>query len=253
VTLLECLLVLAAGVCAGTINTVVGSGTLITFPVLLGVGYSPITANVSNSLGLVPGSLSGAYGYRRELAGQRQRVIRYGTASLLGGASGAALLFVLPASAFEAIVPAMIALALVLVVFQPRLARALAARRHPDAPPREGGAGTFALGYLTGVYGGYFGAAQGIILLAIFGLTLDEEMQRVNALKNVLAMIVNLVAGIVFVFVAHVAWEAVALLAVGSAAGGQLGAHVGRRLPPQVLRAVIVVVGVVAIVQLLAR
>lgn len=252
-TLLECLLVLAAGVGAGTINTVVGSGTLITFPVLLGVGYSPITANVSNSLGLVPGSLSGAYGYRRELAGQRSRVIRYGTASLLGGATGAGLLFVLPAAAFEAIVPVMIALALVLVIFQPRLARALAARRHPDAPPREGGAGTFVLGYLTGVYGGYFGAAQGIILLAIFGLTLDEEMQRVNALKNVLAMIVNLVAGVVFLFIAHVAWEAVALLAVGSAAGGQLGARIGRRLPPRVLRTVIVVVGVVAIVQLLTR
>lgn len=252
-TLLQCLLVLAAGVGAGTINTVVGSGTLITFPVLLGVGYSPITANVSNSLGLVPGSLSGAYGYRRELAGQRARVLRYGTASLLGGATGAGLLFVLPASAFEAIVPAMIAIALTLVILQPRLARVLGARRHPDAPPREGGAGTFALGYLTGVYGGYFGAAQGIILLAIFGLTLDEEMQRVNALKNVLAMLVNLVAGIVFLFVAHVAWEAVALLALGSAAGGQLGAHMGRRLPPRVLRAVIVVVGVVAIVQLLTR
>lgn len=252
-TLVEALLVLAAGVGAGTINTVVGSGTLITFPVLLAVGYSPITANVSNSLGLVPGSLSGAYGYRRELAGQRARIIRYGTASLLGGATGAALLFVLPAAAFDAIVPVMIAVALVLVIFQPRLARALAARRHADAPRREGGPVAFSLGYLTGVYGGYFGAAQGILLLAIFGLTLDEEMQRVNALKNVLAMIVNLVAGIVFLFVAHVAWEAVALLAVGSAAGGQVGAKIGRRLPPAALRGLIVVVGVTAIVQLLTR
>lgn len=249
----EALLVLVAGLGAGTINTVVGSGTLITFPVLLAVGYSPITANVSNSLGLVPGSLSGAYGYRRELAGQRARIVRYGTASLLGGTTGAALLFVLPAAAFDAIVPVMIAVALVLVVLQPRLQRALVARRHPDAPPREGGPVAFGLGYLTGVYGGYFGAAQGILLLAIFGLTLDDDMQRVNALKNVLAMIVNLVAGIVFVFVAHVAWEVVALLAVGSAAGGQVGARIGRRLPPAALRGVIVVVGVAAIVQLLAR
>lgn len=250
---LDALLVLAAGVAAGTINTVVGSGTLITFPVLLGVGYSPITANVSNSLGLVPGSLSGAYGYRRELAGQRARIVRYGTASLLGGVTGALLLFVLPAAAFEAIVPVMIATALALVIFQPRLAARLAARRRAGAPPREGGRVTLALGYLTGVYGGYFGAAQGILLLAIVGLALDEPLQRVNALKNVLAMIVNLVAGIVFLFVAHVAWEAVALLAAGSAAGGQVGARVGRRLPPNVLRAVIVVVGVVAIVQLLTR
>jgi uncharacterized protein len=250
---LDALLVLAAGVAAGTINTVVGSGTLITFPVLLGVGYPPITANVSNSLGLVPGSLSGAYGYRRELTGQRARIVRYGTASLLGGVTGALLLFVLPAAAFEAIVPGMIATALVLVIFQPRLAARLAARRRAGAPPREGSRLTLVLGYLTGVYGGYFGAAQGILLLAIFGLALDEPLQRVNALKNVLAMIVNLVAGIVFLFIAHVAWEAVALLAAGSAAGGQVGAHVGRRLPPNVLRAVIVVVGVVAIVQLLTR
>jgi uncharacterized membrane protein YfcA len=253
VSLLDALLVLLAGVGAGTINTVVGSGTLITFPVLLAVGNSPITANVSNSLGLVPGSLSGAYGYRRELAGQRGRVIRYGTASVLGGATGAGLLFVLPDEAFEAIVPAMIAIALVLVVFQPRIAARLAARRDPRAAPRDGTPVTVALGYLTGVYGGYFGAAQGILLLAIFGLALDEPLQRVNALKNVLAMLVNLVAGIVFLLVAHVAWEAVALLAVGSAAGGQVGARVGRRLPPNVLRAVIVCVGVVAIVQLLAR
>jgi uncharacterized membrane protein YfcA len=252
VTLLQALAVLAAGLGAGTINTVVGSGTLITFPVLLAVGYSPITANVSNALGLVPGSLSGAYGYRRELRGQRQRILRYGLASLLGGAAGAALLFILPPSAFEAIVPAMIALALVLVVAQPQISRWVAERRHPHASP-DGGLGTAALAFGSGVYGGYFGAAQGILLLAIFGIALDDDMQRVNALKNVLAMIVNLVAGIVFLFVAHVAWEAVALLAVGSAVGGQIGARIGRRLPPGVLRVVIVVVGVTAIVQLVLR
>lgn len=252
-SILEAVLVLAAGVAAGTINTVVGSGTLITFPVLLSVGYPPITANVSNSLGLVPGSLSGAFGYRRELRGQTGRILRYGTASLLGATLGALLLFQLPESAFEAIVPVMIAVALLLVVFQPRLASALAARRGSAEGPRDGGPFAFLLGFGTGVYGGYFGAAQGIILLAILGIALEDDMQRVNALKNVLAMIVNLTAGIVFLFVAHVAWEAVALLAVGSAAGGQIGARVGRRLPPNVLRAVIVVVGVSAIVQLLTR
>lgn len=253
-TLLEALTVLAAGVAAGTINTVVGSGTLITFPTLLAVGFSPITANVSNSLGLVPGSLSGTWGYRRELRGQKRRILRYGTASLLGGTAGALLLFVLPSEAFDAIVPAMIAIALVLVVFQPRLSGWVAARRDPDAPPRgDGGPVTLLLGWLTGVYGGYFGAAQGILLMAIFGIAIDESLQRINALKNVLATIVNLVAGIVFLFVADVAWEAVALIAVGSAAGGQVGARVGRRLPPNALRAVIVCVGLVAITQLLAR
>nr|WP_221243191.1 sulfite exporter TauE/SafE family protein [Conexibacter arvalis] len=251
--MLEALLVLAAGVGAGTINTVVGSGTLITFPVLLGVGYSPITANVSNALGLVPGSLSGTWGYRRELAGQRARIVRYGTFSFLGAATGAALLFVLPSEAFDAIVPVMVAIALVLVVLQPWLSRRLADRRDADAPPREGGPATRALGYLTGVYGGYFGAAQGILLLAIFGVALDDDLQRVNALKNVLATIVNIVAGLIFLFVADVAWEAVALIAVGSAVGGQVGAKVGRRLPPNALRAVIVCVGLVAIAQLLGR
>jgi uncharacterized membrane protein YfcA len=249
---LQALLVLVAGFAAGAINTIVGSGTLITFPVLLGVGYSPITANVSNSLGLAPGSLSGAYGYRRELAGQRNRVIRYAIGSLLGGITGAALLFVLPSSAFEVIVPPLIALALVLVILQPRLASWLEQRRHPHRHA-DGGPVAIAVGFLCGVYGGYFGAGQGIVLLAVFGLSIDDDMQRLNGLKNVLVMLVNVIAGVIFLFVAHVTWLAVALLAVGSASGGQLGAKIGRRLPPNALRALIVVVGVVAIVQLLTR
>jgi uncharacterized protein len=250
VTPLEALLVLVAGVWAGVVNTVVGSGTLITFPVLLLVGYSPFTANVSNSLGLVPGSLSGAYGYRRELAGQRGRILRFGTASALGAGSGAALLLVLPPSAFAAIVPFFIALALVLVVAQPRINRWLAARREEDHPP-DGGALTLALDYGTAVYGGYFGAAQGILMLALFGVMLDDDIQRVNALKNVLAAIVNLTAAIVFLLVAHLAWAAVGLLALGSALGGQVGARVGRRMPAPALRAAIVAIGLAAIAKLL--
>jgi uncharacterized membrane protein YfcA len=248
VSLLECVLVLAAGVFAGTINTVVGSGTLVTFPVLLAVGYSPVVANVSNTLGLVPGSISGAIGYRAELAGQRRRILVLGSASLLGGIAGAVLLLSLPSSAFEAIVPVLIALALVLVVLQPRLASALAARR-PARP--HGGPPLWAGVFGTGVYGGYFGAAQGVILLAICGIALPEHLQRLNALKNVLAAIVNGVAAVVFVFFATVAWLPVVLLAVSSAAGGQLGARIGRSLSPDMLRGVIVVVGVAAIAQLL--
>ena len=250
-TFLECVLVLVAGVFAGTINTVVGSGTLVTFPVLLAVGYGPVVANVSNTLGLVPGSVSGAIGYRRELAGQRRRVYVLASASLLGGITGAVLLLSLPSSAFEAIVPALIAIALVLVVFQPRLTRALAARREHARP--HGGPLLWTGIFGTGVYGGYFGAAQGVILLALLGISIpDEHIQRLNGLKNVLAAIVNGVAAAVFVIFAHVAWLAVLLLAVGSAAGGQLGARIGRSLSPPVLRGVIVVVGVAAIVQLLA-
>ena len=220
----------------------------MTFPVLLALGYAPVTANVSNTIGLVPGSLSGAIGYRRELRGQGRRALRLGVASVLGGIAGAVALLALPASAFKAIVPVFIVIALVLIVLQPRLNRSLARHRPPGG---HDGLVTRAAVFGTGVYGGYFGAAQGILLLGILGLALPDDLHRVNALKNVLAMLVNLVAGVVFAFVAHVAWDVAALLAVGSAAGGQLGARYGRRLPPAALRAVIVVVGCTAIIRLL--
>ncbi len=247
-TLPEALAVLAAGVAAGTINVVVGSGTLITFPVLLAVGFPPVTANVSNTIGLVPGSFSGVVGYRRELADQRHRLLHFSLASIAGGIVGAVALLELPASAFEAIVPVFIVIALVLIVLQPRLARRLAERRPPTARP---GPVTTAAVFGTGVYGGYFGAAQGILLLGILGATLPEDLQHVNAIKNLLAMLVNLVSGIIFAFVAHVDWQAAALIAAGSIVGGSLGARYGRRLPPPALRALIVVVGTVAIVRLL--
>jgi uncharacterized protein len=249
VSLLHALAIFAAGVVAGLINTVVGSGTLFTFPVLLGFGYAPVVANVSNTVGLVPGSAAGAFGYRRELSGQRQRTVPLAAASVLGGVAGAVLLLSLPASAFKSIVPAFIAIALVLILAQPWLSRALERRRRP-AHARAGPLATLGV-FASGVYGGYFGAAQGILLLAILGLALDDDLQRINALKVVLAGLVNLVAGLVFVFVAHVAWLATALIAVGSTVGGLLGARAGRRLPPQALRAVIVVVGIIAIVRLL--
>jgi uncharacterized protein len=239
----------AAGMAAGAINTLVGSGTLITFPVLLAFGYSPVTANVSNTIGLVPGSVAGAVGYRRELRGQRTRMLRFGLASAVGGITGAVLLLVLPQSAFEAIVPVFIAIALVSIVLQPRLEGVVAKHR---PPPDAHGTGLPRIGvYLAGVYGGYFGAAQGILLLAILGLALPDDLQRVNALKNVLAGIVNGVAALVFIAVADVAWGPAALIAAGSVVGAQLAARYGRRLSPRVLRVVIVVVGIAAIVQLL--
>ncbi|SDC74382.1 sulfite exporter TauE/SafE family protein [Actinokineospora iranica] len=240
-----------AGVFAGGINAVVGSGTLVTFPVLLAVGYPPVVANVSNTLGLVPGSVTGAIGYRRELVGQGPRLLRLGAASLVGGVVGAVLLLVLPPGAFETIVPILIVLALVLVVAQPWLARKLA-ERQPERH-EHGGVALLAGVCVTGVYGGYFGAAQGVLLLALMGILMAETLQRINAVKNVLAAIVNLVAGLVFVFVADVAWLAVGAIAVGAMVGGLLGAKVGRKLSPVVLRAVIVVVGLAAIVQILTR
>jgi uncharacterized membrane protein YfcA len=245
----EIVAIALAGMAAGTMNTVVGSGTLITFPVLLAFGYAPVTANVSNTIGLVPGSVSGAIGYRRELSGQKARAVRLGSMSVAGGITGAVLLLVLPASAFKAIVPVFIAIALILTVAQPRLAAWLS-KREIDFERRGSVAMPFAL-YLTGVYGGYFGAAQGILLLGILGVALAQDLHRTNALKNVLAGLVNGVAGVYFVFAAHVDWGPAAIIAAASILGAQLGARFGRRLPPAGLRAVIVAVGIFAIVRLL--
>jgi hypothetical protein len=247
----EIIAIAVAGMAAGTINTIVGSGTLITFPVLLAFGYAPVTANVSNTIGLVPGSVSGAIGYRRELAGQRGRVLRFGTMSVLGGVTGAVLLLVLPASAFKDVVPGFIAIALVLAVLQPALNRRLAGHVASGAL-RVKLLLPLAI-YVTGVYGGYFGAGQGIILISILGVTLPQSLHDSNALKNVLAGLVNGVAGVYFVFAAHVEWGPAAIIAGSSIVGAQLGARYGRRLPPDALRALIVLVGLTAIVRLLTE
>jgi uncharacterized protein len=265
VNLVEALAVLLAGVVAGGMNAVVGSGTLVTFPTLLAFGYPPVLANVSNNVGLVPGSASGAYGYREKLVGLGPVVLRLAVASTLGGVTGAILLLYLPPAAFKAIVPVLLGIALVMVVLQPRLATRLAERSalqpagapgrvDPDTPParvRQVGPLLLLGVYGGGIYGGYFGAAQGVLLIGLLGTMYTTDLQEANAIKNVLAGVVNAVAAVVFVLVAEVAWLPAILIAVGSTAGGLLGARYGRRLPQNVLRALIVVIGVVAIVRLL--
>jgi uncharacterized membrane protein YfcA len=326
VPFLQALAIFAAGLAAGTINTVVGSGTLITFPTLLAFGYPPVLANVSNNVGLVPGVASGVHGYRAELEGQRRRIIRLGSASACGGLVGAILLLVLPAEAFKAIVPALIGVAVVMVLIQPRLARWMARRQlarsagragngglaaqadgaDPDPrPPADADHGTggnggadgadgnggnggadgngaagragaatavgvlpatgissradaiggpvlWALVFCAGVYGGYFGAAQGVLLIGMLGIAFTDSLQRINAVKNVLAGLVNGVAAVVFIALTHIDWKVAGLIAAGSIIGGQAGARVGRRLPPWGLRLLIVCVGVAALVKLLA-
>ncbi len=244
----EAAAIVGAGMAAGTINTIVGSGSLITFPTLLAFGYPPVVANVSNTIGLVPGSISGTIGYRRELGRQAGRIVRLGTAAVLGGLSGAVLLLALPAASFQRVVPFLILVACVLVALQPRLSREVA-RRRPAAErhSRWLDAAVFA----TGVYGGYFGAAQGVILIALLAIFVNDDLQRLNALKNVLAVLVNAVAALLFVLVAPVAWEPAALLAVGAVVGGQIGASIGRRLSPLVLRGFIVAVGSLVAIRLL--
>ena len=256
---LDALAIFAAGIAAGAINAVVGSGTLITFPTLIALGYPPVTANVSNNIGLVPGTVAGAWGYRRELAGQRRRIRLLAPMSTVGSIAGALLLLALPARAFEAVVPVLIGLAVILVVIQPALSRRVAHADHDeqgDEMRRIGllpTAGVLAVGVLlAGVYGGYFGAAQGVLLIGLLGAVLGDTLQRVNALKNVLSSVVNGVAAVTFVVAApdQVNWAVAGLIAVGSSVGGLTGAWVGRRLPAPALRGVIVAVGALAIYRL---
>lgn len=244
---IEVAAVLLAGLAAGAINAIVGSGSLVTFPVLLAVGFPSVTANVSNTVGLVFGNVSAVWGYRRELRGQGRRVLLMGTGTAAGAATGAALLLVLPEGVFEAVVPLLILLACVLMARRPA----------PPQTSRSLTAGRMAVlgatAYGVGVYGGYFGAAQGVILLAALRLLLPDALQTLNGLKNALVGIANGVAAIGFVLFADVAWDAAALVAVGSIAGAAVGARHGRRLPDHVLRAVVVAGGSIVAAVLLVR
>ena len=255
----EALGIFGAGVAAGAVNAIVGSGSLITFPTLLAFGFPPVVANVSNNVGLVSGNVSGSVGYRRELTGQRSRLIRLGIFAVAGSVAGAAALLSLPSSSFELIVPALILSACVLVLIQPWLSGRIIARRKrlaeqagTAADGRERTSPALATGiFASAAYGGYFGAAQGVLVIGLLGTFLDENLQRVNGAKNVLVTIVNGVAAVVYIIFAHVAWLVVLLIAVGSTIGGLLGARYGRKLPPLALRMFVVAIGVISAVKLL--
>ena len=241
-TLAEAIAVAAAGFAAGGVNTIVGSGSLITFPTLLAVGYPSVTANVSNTIGLVPGGVSSVIGYRREMRGQWRRALILGSGTTVGALIGGILLLTLPESVFEAVVPVLILLAAVLM--------AIKRTPSPHTQAERTAAGTTAA-FATGIYGGYFGAAQGIILMSLLRFCLPDDLQRVNALKNVLAGVANAVAAVLFIAVADVAWEAVALIAAGSVVGAQVAAKYGRRVPSEVLRWVVVAVATIVAVILI--
>jgi len=246
--LFEAVAIIVAGFAAGTINTIVGSGSLITFPTLLFFGFPPIVANVSNTVGLVPGTASGALGYRRELPPPDRAFLLLVALAVAGGLTGALLLLALPSSTFEVVVPFLILIASGLMAVQPYLSRTLAARRGNG---RRHGLIFDALIYLTSIYGGYFGAAQGVLFISLLSIFQPGDLQRSNAVKNVLALCTNTVAAVVFVLIAHVDWMAALLIAIGSVAGGQVGAFAGRRMRPGLLRWVVVIVGVVVAVKLL--
>ncbi len=256
----ELLAVLLAGVGAGAINAVVGSGTLITFPTLVAFGVPPVSATISNAIGLVAGGVSSTWGYRRELEGQWPQLRWQIPASFVGAIVGCWLLLHLPETVFEAIVPILLVAALILVVVQPWIQKWVG--RRSTAPTNLGTprltpariaamvAGTFAVG----IYGGYFTAAQGIMLMAILGVVVPDHLQRMNAAKNLLSLVVNVVAAVTYTLVAfdRINWSAAAVIAVGSLLGGVIGARYGRRLSPRVMRGVIVVVGLIGLWRLLA-
>jgi len=271
VGLTEVLIVLAAGVAAGAMNAVVGAGSLITFPTLLALGVPPVVANVSNTVGLVPGSIAGAYGFRATLKGRGRLAFRLACASAVGGVLGAVLLLALPSSTFDQVIPPLLLLAAILAAAQPRVSAWVARRREArattDAADEAGAADAaasaaddgpsvtdrptpvlYVIVLLTGIYGGYFGAAQGVILLAVLGIFITGGMPQVNGIKNVLAGVANLLSATLFVFIADVNWTIVAMVAVGATIGGLLGSRYGRRLPAGPLRALVVTIALVAAV-----
>jgi uncharacterized protein len=252
--MIEAIAIFAAGVWAGAINVVVGSGTLVTFPTLLLFGYPPLTANISNNLGMVAGGVSGIYGYRRELRPNRPMLVRLAPASVAGALVGAFLLLVLPAHSFNAIVPALIALGLLMVIVGPSVQKRTATAHYAGSESTLARVLLTAGIFFLGVYGGYFGAAQGILLVGLMGMILSDGIQRLNAIKNVLATLVNLAAALTFIAFAtrFIDWSVVALISCGAFLGGYLGARFGRRLPPAVLRTLIVAIGSVALVKILA-
>lgn len=241
----EAVLLAGAGLVAGVVNTIAGAGSLLTFPALLGAGLSPLAANVTNCIGVLPGNISGAYGMRSELRGQRDQVVRLSLWIGLGSLLGAVLLLQLPDGAFDVIVPVLVGAAGLLVLAQPlvvRLAgRAESGRSSPATGPAIGA---------VGIYSGYFGAAQGVMLIGALGALTPQPLRRVNAVKNAIAVTANGVAGVVYAVVAPVDWTAVLLLAVGSASGGPLGAALAKRIPAAPLRLGIATVALVVAVKL---
>lgn len=267
-------LILVAGVWAGLINTIVGSGTLVTFPVLVTMGVPPVTATMSNAMGLIAGNLTGAWNYRAELRGLRGTLLKLLPCSIVGGAIGAGLLMVLPEEVFSYVAPVLIVVALFFVVFQPRLQGIVrqrkeaqaqeiadAARAHGEEPAQLDPNSLpqpsilYVLVFIAGIYGGYFVAAQGVLLLGILGVFLLASMQSANAVKIFLVAAVNIVAAVSYILFSfeRIDWWVVVLIAISSSVGSWLGAKVGRRLSPVALRTVIVVLGLAALANMVRQ
>ncbi len=242
-------IIVVAGMLAGATNTVVGSGTLITFPILLWLGIPAVQANIANNIGLAPGSVSGAVAYRSELQGSRARLAGLALAAAAGAIVGASLLLILPPGIFVEVAPWLIGFAVLLMIFQDRIARALNFSK-PEVMLRLRLALLAITVFLSSIYGSYFGAGQGIILLSAMTILMTEGIQQVNALKNFLQGIDNTTSAILYALLGNVKWWVVLSLAVGAAFGGHLGAYIGKRLSPVIFTIIVVVIGVIGIVRL---
>jgi uncharacterized membrane protein YfcA len=241
--------VAAAGFLAGLANTVAGGGSLVSFPALLAVGYAPLPANVTNTVGLLPGYAGGVLAYRRELAGQGARARVVCAAALVGAALGCTVLLTTPAGVFRAVVPWLVLLACALLALQRPLAAWV--RGRGEEPRRVHRNWLVAASVLGGAYGAYFGAALGVMMLALLGLLVPDALQRLNALKGLLSLTVSVFAAAVYAVLAPVHWPAAAVLAVTSLAGGSVGGVVARRLPEPILRGTVVTLGVAVAIRLL--
>lgn len=250
----QLLLIAGAGVFAGIINGVVGAGTLITFPLLVALGIPPVLANGTNTTGLFPGAISSAVVYRKTLREHARLITVMAVAAALAAALGAGLVLALPSQVFAHVVPVLILLAVALVAAQPilsRLSRQWVSSHHDQRQPHRVASVATAAG--VGVYGGYFGGGQGIVLMGLLPLVFAADLQRSNAVKNVLAATANATAALVFIIAGRVLWPVALTLAVSSIIGGYVGSHAATRLPSSLFRVVIVVVGLIAAVTLFVK
>lgn len=247
----DVVLLVAAGFGAGTVNGVAGGGTLVSFPALLATGLPALRANVTSTVGIWPGYLGGVAGFRAEVREQpRRRVAVLAGAALVGATGGGVLLLLTPGGSFRAIAPYLVLSACLLFAIQPAVGASVKRRLSSLA---DGHLGVAAVGTLcSSVYGGYFGAGLGVILLALLGLTVPEDLVRTNGLRSLLSLAVNTAAAIVFLIAAHVAWDDAVLLAGSSLVGGYFGARAARRLPPVVLRVLVIALGLATAARLLA-
>jgi uncharacterized membrane protein YfcA len=239
-----------AGFAAGAINAAAGGGSLLTFPALVAVGYPPLVANVTNNVAVSPGYLTGAWGYRAELRGQRLRIVPLAVLSALGSLVGVGLILISSRGAFEGIVPFLVLGACALLAAQPRVGRRLGERAGTHERP---GIGPLVGQTLAAIYGGYFGAALGVAVLALLGVFFEDTLQRLNALKALLQLVIGGAASLGFALLTPVAWGAAAIVGSASLAGGVVGARLARRVSDRVLRGGIVAYGVVAAVWLFLR